>query len=180
MLLVSRKKILYLVTLQSQNLPMLHRQKRQRKAQIVGHRLHTEDALGCRAATVAFLKGWTDRIKELGYKSGTYGSPKNAQEDWQFMPPASRMDAIWMARWDNVPSVWTYITFPGFPTNVWNDHQRIKQWQAPHNETWGGVTFNIATADGTAQDDVPSSEDNDYVAKSETGRTIATGSTSRP
>lgn len=101
------------------------------------------DTLGCRAATVAFLKGWTDRIKELGYKSGTYGSPKNAQEDWQFIPAASRMDAIWMARWDNVPSVWTYVTFPGFPANVWDNHQRIKQWQAPHNETWGGVTFNI-------------------------------------
>ncbi|MEP6705083.1 MAG: glycoside hydrolase domain-containing protein, partial [Acidobacteriota bacterium] len=98
------------------------------------------DMLGCRTATVAFLKGWTDRIKELGYKSGTYGSPKNAQEDWVNLPPASRMDAIWMARWDNVPSVWTYVTFPSFPTNVWNNHQRIKQWQAPHNETWAGVT----------------------------------------
>ena len=101
------------------------------------------DTLGCRAATVAFLKGWTDRIKELGYKSGVYGSPKNAQEDWVNLPPASRMDAIWMARWDNVASVWTYVTFPSFPTNFWNNHQRIKQWQAPHNETWGGVTFNI-------------------------------------
>ena len=103
----------------------------------------TPDTLGCRTATIAFLKGWTDRVKELGYKSGTYGSPKNAQEDWQFIPVASRMDAIWMARWDNVPSVWTYLTFPSFPTNVWDNHQRIKQWQAPHNETWGGVTFNI-------------------------------------
>lgn len=98
---------------------------------------------GCRTATAAFLKGWTDRLKELGYKSGTYGSPKNAQEDWVNLPPASRMDAIWMARWDNVPSVWTYQTFPNFPNNVWNNHQRIKQWQSPHNETWGGVTFNI-------------------------------------
>ncbi|MEO7673107.1 MAG: glycoside hydrolase domain-containing protein, partial [Pyrinomonadaceae bacterium] len=94
----------------------------------------TPDTLGCRPATVAFLKGWTDRIKELGYTSGTYGSPKNAIEDWQFMPPASRMDAVWMARWDNVPSVWTYISFANFPANVWDNHQRIKQWQAPHNE----------------------------------------------
>jgi hypothetical protein len=102
------------------------------------------DTLGCRSATVAFLKGWTDRIKELGYKSGTYGSPKNAQEDWINLPVASRMDAIWMARWDNVASVWTYVSFPAFPTNVWNNHQRIKQWQAPHDETWGGVgPFNI-------------------------------------
>ena len=98
---------------------------------------------GCRTATLAFLKGWTERVHELGYVSGVYGSPANANPDWASMTASSRMDAIWMARWDNVQSVWTYISFPTFPTDVWNNHQRIKQWQAPHNETWGGVTFNI-------------------------------------
>ncbi|HMQ03012.1 MAG TPA: DUF1906 domain-containing protein [Pyrinomonadaceae bacterium] len=98
---------------------------------------------GCRVATTAFLKGWTERVRELGYKSGTYGSPRNAIDDWQFMPEQSRMEAVWMARWDNVPSVWTYVLFPTFPNNVWHNHQRIKQWQGPHNETWGGVTFEI-------------------------------------
>jgi hypothetical protein len=39
----------------------------------------------------------------------------------------------------------------------------------------GGITFDIATADGTAQDDNPISEDNDYVAKSLTAQTITTG-----
>jgi Domain of unknown function (DUF1906)/FG-GAP-like repeat len=107
------------------------------------------DTLGCRAATVSFLKGWTDRAHELGYKSGVYGSPKNAQEDWAVMAAADKPDAIWMARWDNVISVWTYVTFPNFPTTEWANHQRIKQWQAPHNETWGGVTFNI---DGDIED----------------------------
>jgi uncharacterized protein len=43
----------------------------------------------------------------------------------------------------------------------------------------GGVTFDIATADGTAQDDNPAvSEDNDYVAQSLTGQTIAAGNSS--
>jgi hypothetical protein len=101
------------------------------------------DTLGCRTATLAFLEGWTERVHELGYISGVYGSPFNANPDWVNLPAAGRMDAIWMARWDNVASVWTYVSFPTFPTNVWNNHQRIKQWQAPHNETWGGVTFNI-------------------------------------
>jgi uncharacterized protein len=41
----------------------------------------------------------------------------------------------------------------------------------------GGVTFDIATADGTAQDDNPTSEDNDYVARSLTSQTIPAGST---
>jgi len=42
----------------------------------------------------------------------------------------------------------------------------------------GGVTFDIATADGTAQDDNPVAEDNDYVAQSLTGLTIAAGNSS--
>ena len=41
-----------------------------------------------------------------------------------------------------------------------------------------GVSFDIATADGTAQDGNPGGEDNDYVPKSETGRTITTGNSS--
>ena len=40
----------------------------------------------------------------------------------------------------------------------------------------GGVTFDIATADGTAQDDNPVTEDNDYTANSLTGQTIPAGS----
>lgn len=41
----------------------------------------------------------------------------------------------------------------------------------------GGVTFNIATADGTAEDDNPPTEDNDYVLQSLTGQSIPSGST---
>ena len=40
----------------------------------------------------------------------------------------------------------------------------------------GGVTFDIATADGTAQDDNPVTEDNDYVAQALTSQTIPAGS----
>ena len=41
----------------------------------------------------------------------------------------------------------------------------------------GGVTFDIATADGTAQDGNPGGEDSDYVAQALTGQTIPEGST---
>ncbi|MEP6568164.1 MAG: lamin tail domain-containing protein [Acidobacteriota bacterium] len=41
----------------------------------------------------------------------------------------------------------------------------------------GGITFDIATADGTAQDDTPPSEDNDYVKRSLNAQTIPTGNT---
>ncbi|HVF47107.1 MAG TPA: glycoside hydrolase domain-containing protein [Pyrinomonadaceae bacterium] len=104
----------------------------------------------CSTPVKAFLEGWTERIHELGFKSGVYGSPTNAVGDWLSIPIAHRMDAIWMARWDNNPTVWSYAApSPMIPTNAWNNHQRIKQWQAPHNETWGGVTFNI---DGNISD----------------------------
>ncbi|HEY5837981.1 MAG TPA: Calx-beta domain-containing protein, partial [Pyrinomonadaceae bacterium] len=42
----------------------------------------------------------------------------------------------------------------------------------------GGITFDITTQDGTAQDDNPASEDNDYVANSTIGKTITAGTTS--
>lgn len=42
----------------------------------------------------------------------------------------------------------------------------------------GGVTFDIATADGTAQDDNPATEDNDYEGQSLTAQTIPQGGTS--
>jgi uncharacterized protein len=41
----------------------------------------------------------------------------------------------------------------------------------------GGVTFDITTADGTAQDDNPATEDNDYVAKTLTVQTIPQNAT---
>ena len=94
----------------------------------------------CRVSVNAFLKGWTDRLHEQGYISGTYGSPFNAQADWINIPEASRMDAVWLARWNNVMSV--YGVAP-LPDNYWTNHQRIHQWLGPRNETWGGVTFNI-------------------------------------
>ncbi|HEX8284854.1 MAG TPA: lamin tail domain-containing protein [Pyrinomonadaceae bacterium] len=40
----------------------------------------------------------------------------------------------------------------------------------------GGVTFDICTADGTAQDDNPATEDNDYAANCLTGQSIPLGS----
>jgi uncharacterized repeat protein (TIGR01451 family) len=40
----------------------------------------------------------------------------------------------------------------------------------------GGVTFDIATADGTAQDDIPATEDHDYAAQALVSQTIPGGS----
>jgi hypothetical protein len=100
------------------------------------------DTLGCEPATRAFLKGWTDRIHELGFKSGTYGSPFNAQNHWVNLPAASKMDVVWLANWDNRSTVWFFNSFPSFPISLWPDHQRVKQY-FNGTESWGGVSFNI-------------------------------------
>ena len=42
----------------------------------------------------------------------------------------------------------------------------------------GNISFDIATADGTAQDDNPATEDNDYVARALNGQTILAGASS--
>ncbi|MBS1796570.1 MAG: DUF1906 domain-containing protein [Acidobacteria bacterium] len=94
----------------------------------------------CSTPTKAFLKGWTDRLKELGYKSGVYGSPTNASADWVNIAPASQPDAVWLARWNSVMSVWGVTPLAD---TFWTNHQRIHQWLGPRDETWGGVTFNI-------------------------------------
>jgi len=94
----------------------------------------------CSTPTKAFLKGWTDRLKEQGYISGVYGSPTNAVGDWINIPVASQMDVVWLARWNNVMSV---LGVAPLPDNYWANHQRIHQYIGPRNETWGGVTFNI-------------------------------------
>jgi Rv2525c-like, glycoside hydrolase-like domain/FG-GAP-like repeat len=94
----------------------------------------------CSTPVKSFLKGWTDRLKEQGYVSGVYGSPTNANGDWVNIPEPSRMDVVWMARWNNVMSVWGVAPLAD---SVWTNHQRIHQWLGPRDETWGGVTFNI-------------------------------------
>ena len=94
----------------------------------------------CSTPVKAFLKGWTDRLKEQGYISGVYGSPTNAVNDWINIPLPSRMDAVWLARWNNVMSVFGVAPLPD---TYWTNNQRIHQYIGPRNETWGGVTFNI-------------------------------------
>lgn len=94
----------------------------------------------CSTPVKSFLKGWTDRLKEQGFISGVYGSPFNAAGDWVNIPAASQMDVVWLARWNNVASV--YGVAP-LADSYWTNHQRIHQYIGGHNETWGGVTFNI-------------------------------------
>ncbi len=75
---------------------------------------------------------------------------------------------------DDLPalSIDTISAFEGSGPGTFTFHVTLS---APAPAT---VTFDIATADGTAQDDVPASEDNDYQPRSIIGQTIAHGSSS--
>jgi photosystem II stability/assembly factor-like uncharacterized protein len=100
------------------------------------------DTNNCRGSTRAFLNGWTERMRELGNLSGVYGSPCNAREDWTPTVIANSPDVVWMARWWLPPRIFFFGTDCPIEPN-WINNQRIHQYQGGHDETWGGVTFNI-------------------------------------
>ncbi|HSR98071.1 MAG TPA: glycoside hydrolase domain-containing protein [Kofleriaceae bacterium] len=101
-------------------------------------------------AVKAFINAWVERLRQRGHQAGVYGAGVNATNDWA--PIANPPQAVWIANWNNVDGV---FNLSGLSNSLWSTHQRIHQFQGPHNETWGGVTFNIDSdrADGPVADD---------------------------
>jgi hypothetical protein len=94
----------------------------------------------CRAAVKSFINGWTDQLAVAPAQvAGVYGSACNSYlSDLATItrPPAY----IWAANWDGNTSTSTLSCVSG---TYFANHQRLKQYQGDHNETWGGVTINI-------------------------------------
>ena len=99
----------------------------------------------CREAVNWFLKGWTERLNELGTESGAYGSPRRSYvSDWDEIDPKPHY--VWLAAWK-----WPYEYDPDVTVwgldylsdDLWADQQRIRQYAGDHYETYGGVTFHI-------------------------------------
>ena len=105
--------------------------------------------LSCREAVKSFISGWTERLHYLGSHAGAYGAACNSYvRDWAeaTYPP----DDLWVAAWyqdpDEIPDNPMDVPIFGItclPDNLWTYHQRIRQYRAGHNETWGNVTYNI-------------------------------------
>jgi Rv2525c-like, glycoside hydrolase-like domain len=96
----------------------------------------------CRDTVLSFLSNWSTRLHELGYKSGVYSSASSGIRDLVSVYDSTtlvRPDHVWFARWDGVATVSDTVV----PSTYWPNHQRLKQYQGGHNETWGGVTINI-------------------------------------
>lgn len=99
----------------------------------------------CRNAVKSFMRGWVERLHELGAKAGGYGSPCTSfLSDWATNNPAP--DDVWIAYWklppeyDPAASVWNV---PCLSNSLWTDHQRLRQYTGGHSETWGGVSMTI-------------------------------------
>lgn len=110
-----------------------------------------DDSSSCRDPVKSFIRGWTERLHELGYKAGGYGqSCSSFISDWATINPSP--DDVWIATWytnqyDPNATVWNA---PCLSNSLWQNHQRIKQYAGGHVEDWGGVaiTMDSSVLDG--------------------------------
>lgn len=94
----------------------------------------------CRAAVKSFMQGWVDQLAVApAQQSGVYGSVCASYLS-DFATLARPPKFIWGANWDGNPST---SDLSCISATSWSNHQRLKQYQGDHNETWGGVTINI-------------------------------------
>ena len=102
----------------------------------------TTSATTCRNAAKSFLKGWADYLQEpTAQRSGVYGSACGSHVD-DFASDGNPPDFIWFADWSGNPHT-SVVTNGCIVAGHWVNHQRHKQYQGGHHETWNGVTINI-------------------------------------
>jgi hypothetical protein len=92
----------------------------------------------CQNAVNQFISGWVQTLRSAGFSAGVYGSATNANSGWATI--ANVPDDVWIAKWDGRATT-TGLT--PLPDTLWSSNQRIHQYAGGHNETWGGLTFNI-------------------------------------
>ncbi|MGE5376761.1 MAG: glycoside hydrolase domain-containing protein, partial [Bacteroidota bacterium] len=104
----------------------------------------------CRSAVNSFMNGWVLQLRARGHLAGVYGSTLCNTGLSDFLNIASVPDLIWAARWyhssgsgyyDPTADVWDLGSC--IPNTAWSDHQRVRQYEGDHNETWGSLTLNI-------------------------------------
>jgi len=105
----------------------------------------------CRSAVNAFMNGWVSQIHVRGNLAGIYASTLCNTGLSDFRTIANVPDVVWLASWyhnmgygfyDPTASVWDYLS-SCIPSTVWPNHQRIRQYEGPHYETWGNLILEI-------------------------------------
>ncbi|HSJ88952.1 MAG TPA: PQQ-dependent sugar dehydrogenase, partial [Anaerolineales bacterium] len=104
----------------------------------------------CREAVKAFMNGWVSQLHARGNIAGVYGSTLCNTGLSDFLTNANVPDTIWAARWyhnlgqgyyDPTATVWNLGSC--ISNTVWSNHQRIRQYEGEHEETWGDLTLGI-------------------------------------
>ena len=104
----------------------------------------------CRAAVNSFMNGWVSQLHARGNLAGVYASTLCNTGLSDFLTISNVPDVIWPARWyhslgsgyyDPDASVWDLGSC--LPNTVWSHHQRIRQYEGDHNESWGNVPLRI-------------------------------------
>ncbi|MGW7265507.1 glycoside hydrolase domain-containing protein [Streptomyces sp. NPDC054842] len=89
---------------------------------------------------LAYLEAYTERLHELGYRSGAYGSATSLVPDLVANADGGTLpDVIHFARWNDSATT----SDPAIPDTMWADHQRIHQYAGDRTETHGGVKIGI-------------------------------------
>jgi photosystem II stability/assembly factor-like uncharacterized protein len=98
----------------------------------------------CRNVTSAMLRGWTERLHELGHEAGSYGAGCTSYiTDWAASVPG--LDNVWIAHWTHTfyYGAATVMDASCVSNNLWPSRQRIKQYAGDHTETWDAVSLRI-------------------------------------
>jgi hypothetical protein len=102
----------------------------------------------CYDAVEAFMNGWTYQLHQLGNLSGVYGSSCGSHLS-SFFGLSNPPDVIWPAAWYHSsgsgyynPSA-TVWDVPCISNSSYDNHERIRQYEGGHNESWGGVSLGI-------------------------------------
>jgi glucose/arabinose dehydrogenase len=104
----------------------------------------------CRDAVKSFMNGWVSQLHTRGNLAGVYGSTLCNTGLSDLSTIANPPDGIWPARWyhglgqgyyDPTATVWDLGTC--LPNTAWANHQRIRQYEGDHNETWGNLTLAV-------------------------------------
>jgi hypothetical protein len=95
-----------------------------------------------RGKALALLAAWTTELHKDGYLSGVYGSANSGTTDLVANYGGSTTpDVDFNANWNDVATTDdTRIT-----AGEWADHQRVHQYGAPNDETYGGYKIQVDT-----------------------------------
>jgi hypothetical protein len=105
----------------------------------------------CQAAVDSFISGWSHKLRSSGFRAGVYGSPFDMAAGWATV--ANVPDDVWIADWNGSKST---TGIAPLSNSLWVHCHRLHQYQGGHNETWGGITFNIDNDSENGQVAAPS------------------------